>query len=58
MDMFHKRLHLYLPSGKDKYQTFSGFCLSALLVLLLGLYFIYSIIELNDYSKLIESDSA
>ena len=43
LDMFPKRVHLYLPSGKDKYQTASGVCLSFLLIILLSCYFIYAI---------------
>ena len=43
MDMFPKRLHLYLPSGKDKYQTGSGGCLSLLLVLILVAYIVYDV---------------
>lgn len=49
LDMFPKRLHLYLPNGKDKYQTGEGFFCSMIIWVLMLLYFSYAIGELVDY---------
>lgn len=49
MDMFPRRFHLYLPSGKNKYQTCTGLFFSAILVLLLACFIAYSTINVIDY---------
>ena len=49
--MFPKRLHLYLPNGKDKYQTGYGFFFTGLIWLFMLIFVSYAIGELVDSGK-------
>ena len=58
LDMYPKRLNLFLPNGKDKYQTGSGFLCSMLVWLIMLLYIsnsITQIVEYEDQKEKIES---
>lgn len=45
MDAFPRRLHLHLPSGKDKYQTCWGLFFTIVLVILLCAYIGFAAIQ-------------
>ena len=53
LDMFPQRLHLFLPSGQDKYQTSIGSFCSILLILIL---FVYTSLAIGLAVRINESE--
>ena len=47
-DAFPRRLHLHLPSGKDKYQTCWGLLFTIIMILLLCTYVVYAVVARNE----------
>ena len=47
--MFPQRVHLHLPSGKDKYQTCCGTLLSLLLAVVIGAMIALKVFEVKDF---------
>ena len=56
LDFFPRRLHLRLPSGKDKYESGVGMCFSVLFIVLLSGLFINHVLFESQHREFNRED--